>query len=292
MKIGLTAHPEKPKAHELAAQLLELVGDRAEVLLSDEVARVDPARPHRPLEQIDCDVLVAIGGDGTFLHSLRRSIAPLLPINAGTVGVLAEVETRHPKEFEWAIERLLQGFYFLEDRMKLAAQIGSQMLPDATNEYVVHSAAVAKMGLFELAFDGHVAGRLRADGLIVASPTGSTAYSLSSRGPIVDSAIDALVLSAIAPFRTDPRALVLEPMRTIRLRPVEEKPGAVVVADGESEYRVTPSTPVTIYRSPRRAVLVRFGSRFFQRLRGKKILPWSEEFAEEGPSIADLPPPT
>ncbi|MGA8303607.1 MAG: NAD(+)/NADH kinase [Thermoplasmata archaeon] len=292
MRIGLTGHPEKPKVHDLAAELLSLVGNRAEVLLSDEVARVDPSRPHVPLERIDCDVLMAIGGDGTFLHALRRSNAPLLPINAGTVGVLAEVETRRPKEFEWAVERLLKGSYFLEDRMKLAAQIGSQPLPDATNEFVVHSAAVAKMGLFEIAFDGHVAGRLRADGLIVASPTGSTAYALSSRGPIVDSAIDTLVLAAIAPFRTDPRALVLEPMWTIRLRPVEESPGAIVVADGESEFRLSPTTPVTIYRSPRRAVLVRFGSRFFQRLRGKRILPWSEEFAEEGPTIADLPPPT
>ncbi len=292
MKIGLTAHPEKPKAIELASELLRVVGDRAEVVLSDEVARCDPARPHFPLERIACDVLVAIGGDGTFLHALRRSDAPLLPINAGTVGVLAEVETRRPKEFEWAIERLLQGYYFLEERMKLAAEIGRRPLPDATNEFVVHSAAVAKMGLFEIAFDGHVAGRLRADGLIVASPTGSTAYSLSSRGPIVDSSIDALVLAAIAPFRTDPRALVLEPMRTVRLRPVEAKPGAVVVADGESEHPLSPTEPVTIYRSPRRAVLIRFGSRFFQRLRGKRILPWSEEFAEEGPTIADLPPPT
>jgi len=292
VKIGLTAHPEKPKALDLASELIRLVGHRAEVLLSDEAARADPGAPHTPLESIDCDVLVAIGGDGTFLHALRRSNAPLLPINAGTVGVLAEIETRRPKEFEWAVERLLKGFYFLEERMKLAAQIGSRSLPDATNEFVVHSAAVAKMGLFELAFDGHVAGRLRADGLIVASPTGSTAYSLSSRGPIVDSSIDAIVLAAIAPFRTDPRALVLEPMRTVRLRPVEPKPGAVVVADGEEEYPLTPSEPVTIYRSPRRAVLVRFGSRFFQRLRGKRILPWSEEFAEEGPSLADLSPPS
>jgi NAD+ kinase len=291
VKIGLTAHPGKPRALELAGDLIRLVGDRAEVLLSDEVASVDPSRPHRPVESLDPDVLVAIGGDGTFLHALRRSNAPLLPINAGTVGVLAEVETRHSREFETAVERLLQGFYFLEERMKLAAQIGREPLPDATNEYVVHSAAVAKMGLFEIAFDGHVAGHLRADGLIVATPTGSTAYSLSSRGPIVDSAIDALVLAAIAPFRTDPRALVLEPLRTVRLRPLEEKPGAVVVADGESEWRLSPSTPITIYRSPRRAVLVRFGTRFFQRLRGKKILPWSEEFSEEGPTFADLPPP-
>jgi NAD+ kinase len=290
VKIGVTAHPDKPKALDLAAELVRLVGDRAEVLLSDEVAQVEPSRPHAPLEELTPDVLVAIGGDGTFLQALRRSNAPLLPVNAGTVGVLAEVETRHPKEFEWAIERLVRGFYFLEERMKLAAQIGTQALPDATNEFVVHSAAVAKMGLFEIAFDGRIAGRLRADGLIVASPTGSTAYSLSSRGPIVDSGIDALVLTSIAPFRTDPRALVLEPMRTIRLRAVEEMPGAVVVADGETEWRLSPSTPVTIYRSPRRAVLVRFGSRFFQRLRGKKILPWSEEFAEEGPTLADFPP--
>ena len=282
----------KPRAHELVEELLRLVGDRAEVVLSDEVSRVDPARPHVPLESLACDVLVAIGGDGTFLHALRRTDTPLLPINAGTVGVLAEVETRRSNELAWAVDRLLKGYYFLEERMKLAAQVGNRSLPDATNEYVVHSSAVAKMGVFELAFDGHVAGHLRADGLIVASPTGSTAYSLSSRGPIVDSSIDAIVLSAIAPFRTDPRALVLEPMRTVRLRPVEEKPGAVVVADGEEEHPITPATPVTIYRSPRRAVLVRFGSRFFQRLRGKRILPWSEEYAEEGPTLADLPPPT
>jgi NAD+ kinase len=292
VRIGVTAHTGKPKAHELVAELVRLVGDRAEVVLADEVAGVDPSRLHARLEDLLCDVLVAIGGDGTFLQALRRSNTPLLPINAGTVGVLAEVETRHSKEFEWAIERLVEGRYFLEERMKLAAQVGERPLPDATNEFVVHSSAVAKMGLFEIAFDDHVAGRLRADGLIVASPTGSTAYSLSSRGPIVDSSIDAIVLSAIAPFRTDPRALVLEPMHTVRLRPVEEKPGAVVVPDGEEEYPLSPADPVTIYRSPRRAVLVRFGARFFQRLRGKRILPWSEEFAEEGPSVADLSPST
>ena len=291
MKIGLTAHPEKPGALELAAHVVELTKDRAELVLSDEIGSVGAGLPHLPLEKMSPDVLVAIGGDGTFLHSLRRCAAPLLPINAGTVGVLAEVEARQPREIDSAIERLLRGFYFLEERMKLAAEIGRRSLPDATNEFVVHSAAVAKMGLFEIAFDGHVAGRLRADGLIVASPTGSTAYSLSSRGPIVDSAVDAIVLVSIAPFRTDPRAVILEPLRTVQLRPVETSPGAVVVADGDSEYPLDPSAPVTIYRSPRRAVLVRFGSQFFQRLRGKRILPWSEEFAEEGSKLADLSPP-
>jgi NAD+ kinase len=292
VRIGVHAHPGKKVALELVARVVTRVGDRAELTLSDEVAHVVPALPHAPLDALETDMVVAIGGDGTFLHALQRIDVPMLAINAGTVGVLAEVEARRPNEVEVAVDRLLSGFYYLEERMKLAAEVGGRPLPDATNEFVIHSAAVAKMGLFELAFDGHVAGQLRADGLIVASPTGSTAYSLSSRGPILDSRIDAFVMVAIAPFRTDPRAVVLEPMRTIRVRPLERDPGAVVVADGNAEFPMTPDAPVTIYRSPRPAVLVRFGSPFFHRLRGKRILPWSEETAEEASALADLPPPS
>jgi NAD+ kinase len=292
VKLGLHAHPGKKRALELVQRVIAKVGGRAALVVSDDIASVAPGIPHAPIEAMDADLLVAIGGDGTFLHTLRRTDLPLLPINAGTVGVLAEVEAHRPNEVEVAVDRLLSGFYYLEDRMKLAAQVGGAPLPDATNEFVIHSAAVAKMGLFEIAFDGHVAGHIRADGLIVASPTGSTAYSLSSRGPILDSRIDAIVLVAIAPFRTDPRAVVLEPLRTVRLRPLERSPGAVVVADGDAEFPLAPDAPVTIYRSPRPAVLVRFGSPFFYRLRGKRILPWSEETAEEGSALADLPPPT
>jgi len=290
VKIGLTANPRKPAAMELARQAVGIIGDRAEVVLSDETAAVAPSLAHAPLEEIDPEVLIAIGGDGTFLYALRRSDAPLLPINAGTVGVLAEVEARRPKEFEGAVERLLKGFYYLEERMKLAAVVGSLPVPDATNDFVVHSSQVGKMGLFEIAFDGHVVGRVRADGLIVASPTGSTAYSLSSLGPIVDPGLDALVLTSIAPFRVEARALVIEPLRTVRLRPIEAGRGAVVIADGQDEYPLAADAAVTVYRSPRRATLVRFGSRFFQRLQGKRILPWTEEESQGGAAGADLSP--
>ena len=290
MRIGLTANPRKPFAVELARRAVQLIGDRAEVRMSDETSGAAPQIPHQPLEELDVDVLMAIGGDGTFLYALRRSEAPLLPINAGTVGVLAEVEASRPNEFEGAIERLLKGFYFVEERMKLAALVGNTPLPDATNDFVLHTAQVGKMGLFEIAFDGHVAGQLRADGLIVASPTGSTAYSLSSLGPIVDPGLDAIVLTSIAPFRIEARAIVVEPLRTVRLRPLESVRGAVVIGDGQDEYPVPPESALTVYRSPRRATLVRFGSRFFQRLRGKRILPWSETDLEGGSTGADLPP--
>jgi len=292
VRIGLTANPRKPAAIELARRAVKMIGDRAEVVLSDESAGVADGLVHRPLEDIDPDVLIAIGGDGTFLYALRRSDAPILPINAGTVGVLAEVEANRPNELEGAIERLLKGFYFLEQRMKLAALVGSKPVPDAANDFVLHAAQVGKMGLFEIAFDGHVAGQIRADGLIVASPTGSTAYSLSSLGPIVDPGLDAIVLTSIAPFRVEARAIVIEPLRTIRLRPIESARGAVVIADGQDEHPLAPDAALTVYRSPRRATLVRFGSRFYERLRGKRILPWSEDGVPGGVSAADLPPRT
>ena len=290
MKIGLSAHPRKPEAKALAREALERIGDRAEVVLSTESSDVAPERPHVPLESLVADVLVSIGGDGTFLYALRRSTVPLLPINAGTVGVLAEIDARRPGEFPAALERVLAGRYSLEERMKLSAEAGRLPLPDVTNDYVVHADQVGKMGLFEIAIDGSVLGRIRADGLILATPTGSTAYSLSSYGPILDPAVEGIVVTAIAPFRAGARAIVVDPLKSVAVRALEEDGGAVVLLDGQEKVAVGHDVPVTVTRSPRHATLVRFGTPFFDRLRNKRILPWNEEFAAPGGSVADLPP--
>ena len=292
MKVGLTIHPHTPQALALGRKVLSLIGDRAEVVLSDSARPADPARPSAPLERIASDVLLAIGGDGTFLYTLRRSAVPLLPINAGTVGVLAEVDARRAGELEGCVERLLAGRFSLEERMKLAGTIGPTALPDVANEYVVHAARVGAMGTFEIAFDRRVVGRIRADGLIVATPTGSTAYSLSSLGPIVDPAVEGIVLTSIAPFRAESRSLVFDPLGSVTVRSVDDPGGAVVLVDGQDQFPLGDGVPFTVHRSPRRATLVRFGVRFLERLRGKRILPWNEEFAEGGGSLADLPPPT
>jgi len=290
VRIGLHANPHRPVAVELARQILAAVAGRGEVVLSEETRGVDPALPSAPWASLSADVLVAVGGDGTFLHALRRTSIPLLPVNAGTLGVLAEVDGRSPPAMESAVERLLEGRYFLEERTKLAAEIGAKSLPDAANEYVVHATQVGKMADFELRFDGRPAGTIRADGLIVATPTGSTAYALSSLGPIVEPEVDAMVLTAIAPFRVEARAVVLGGLRTVRIRSLRPGGGCVVLPDGDGEHALGPREAVTIFRSPRRASLVRFGASYFDRLRGKRILPWTEEEGEGGPG-AVLPPP-
>jgi NAD+ kinase len=287
VRIGLHANPKKPAAVALARRTLELIGDRASVVLSEELAGLDPGRPQAPWPGLTADLVVVIGGDGTFLHALRNTLLPIAPVNAGTLGVLAEVNGRQAGALEAAVERLLAGRYFLEERTKLAAEVDGRPLPDATNEYVVHATRVGKMGRFELAFDGQPAGSVRADGLIVATPTGSTAYALSSFGPIVEPEVDGVVLTAIAPFRAEARAVVFSALRTLRIRSLDGAP-VVVLADGEGETPLGPQGAVTVYRSPRRASLVRFGASFFDRLRGKRILPWGGE-AEPG-SDAVLPP--
>ncbi len=288
MRIGLHANPNKPAALAIARRTLATIADRAEVTISDEDRELAPERPHLPLEGLAADALLAIGGDGTFLHALRRTAVPLLPLNAGTLGVLAEVDARRPAELVNALERLLAGSYFLEERMKLAAEVDHVPLPDAANEYLVHAAKVGKTSLFEIAFDGELAGSLRADGLLLSTPSGSTGYALSVLGPIVEPTVDGIVLSALAPFRAVPRALVLDPLRSVRVKVLEGAADGTVLPDGDGEVPLPAGQSVVIYRSPRRATLVRFGASFVDRLRGKRILPWSDEPAEA--RHGDVPP--
>lgn len=291
MKVGITANPLKPAALELAERAVARLRGQVELVVSAETeALIRTREAHAPLESLKVDALVAIGGDGTFLYTLQRASAPLLPINAGTLGFLAEVDGAETTAFEGALDRLARGRYFLEARMKLASQVGGKNLADATNEVVVHTSQVAKMRQFELAVDGQPVGRLRADGIILATPTGSTSYSLSASGPILDPGVEGIIVGALAPFQASPRAVVLDPLRTVSVRLVSPEKEAVVVVDGQDERRLPGGATVIVYRSPRRAEFVRFGSRFFRRLQGKRILPWGEEVEGVPDDDAVLPP--
>jgi len=292
VKVAVAANPHKPLALDLARRAVGRLRDRSEVWLAAETqALLGLDRPSAPLEDLVVDAILAIGGDGTFLYALQRNPAPLLPINAGTVGFLAEVDGANTDAFDGAVDRLLNGRYFVESRMKLASQVGSANLPDATNEVVVHTSQVAKMRLFEIGVDGRPVGRIRADGIILATPTGSTSYSLSALGPILDPGVEGIVVTALAPFQASQRAVVLDPLRTVSIRLVTPEKDGVVVIDGQNESRLAAGGTVVTYRSPRRAEFLRFGSRFLRRLQGKHILPWGEEVDGGPQDDADLPSP-
>ena len=282
MRIAIAANPQKPRALELARRAIDRVGGAAEIVGSPETAEaLGGLVPSHELASLDADLVLSLGGDGTFLWTLQRTDLPILAVHAGTVGFLAEVDGERPEEFDRAIDRVVAGDYAIEERLKLAVQIGPRSLPDATNEVVVHSSQVAKMRQYELAVDGRPVGRVRADGLILATPTGSTSYALSALGPIVDPGIEAIVIAALAPFQVAHRTVLIDPRRAVTLRVVAPEKDAIVVVDGQEEYPLAPGEVLRVYRSPRRASFVRFGPGFFERLRGKGILPWRE---------ADVPP--
>ena len=269
MKVGVHANPHKPAAFELARRALGMIGDRAEVVLSEEVGSLEPGRPHAPWEKLAPDILIAIGGDGTFLHALRRCPAPLLPINAGTLGVLAEVDAQLPGELETTIDRLLGGRFFLEERAKLAAEAGTTLLPDATNEYLIHAPQVGKMGTFEISFDRVPVGTIRADGLIVATPTGSTGYALSTGGPIVFPTLGVMVLAPICPHTLSARPVVLPDSFEMEVRIRTQDHDAMLTLDGQESTQLANQDTVRIRKGRSAVALVRSAHPYFEIWRDK-----------------------
>ncbi len=272
MRIGISANPFNGRARSLSREFLSRLQGQAEISVAEETAAFLGTQGV-PLERMECDVLLSLGGDGSILHTLRRTDCPVLGIKAGTLGFLAELDPDHDP-LETSFDRLLKGDYFLETRMKVAVALEDRALPDAVNEVVVHAPQVARMRSFELAVNGEPVARFRADGLLVSTPTGSTSYALSCGGPAIDPALDAILVTALAPFAAAFRPLVISSLREVSIRCPEDEQPATLVVDGQDTAPLRPGSSVRVYRSARRARLVRFSDRFFRNLRSKGILPW------------------
>ena len=210
------------------------------------------------------DLMVSFGGDGTFLRASRlvgETGTPLLGINLGSLGFLAEVRV---EEIADALRALRRGDYTLEKRHKVGAAVRRDgdvvWETNALNDIVLNMGPVPRAMEIEMRVDGVRVGRYLADGMIVASPTGSTAYNLSAGGPIVEATMDAMVLNPICPHTLGVRPLILGPGRDVELRLIECEQGRLS-ADGQviTEVRsgdtiVYPRTDVFCYflRMPRR----------------------------------------
>jgi NAD+ kinase len=282
VRIGLTLNVAKPRAIALGRRVLERFADRAEFVVAREGAEALGRPAGGPaLAELEADLLLVLGGDGTFLYTLQHTLLPILAVHAGTVGFLAEIDGEDLAAFDTAMERVLARDYFVEDRMKLGVEIDGRPLPDATNEVVVHTSQVAKIRHYSIAIDDRPVGHLRADGIILATPTGSTSYALSALGPVVEPGIEAILLTTLAPFQLTQRAVLIDPLRSVTIRVGGPERDAVVVVDGRDPVTLAAGSALKVYRSPRRASFVRFGGSFLHRMRGKEILPWKD--AEEPP---------
>jgi NAD+ kinase len=272
VSIGLTANPTNEKSIEVAIGIHKMLKDRCDLFVADNVSK-QMHLEGRPLKDFRGDALIAVGGDGTLLYAAHEVNVPILGVKVGGVGFLAEVD---PSEgtLDGAMERLLSGAYYLESRMMLTSEHGGHYAPDALNDIVVHVKDVAKMRAFELLVDRKSVGRLRADGIVISTPTGSTSYSLSTGGPCLDPSMDAIIVTGIAPFASSGRPLVVNSQKEVSVRLVGLEKETKLIVDGLYEEMLPPGAELHCYRSPQRTTLIRFTSQFFQTLRAKAIIPW------------------
>ena len=263
MRVGISAKPDVMNLEEIAGRI-EVALEGSEVVYDTDAAKV-LSKPDTPIEGMDVDFLITIGGDGTILRAFQRSTARILGINAGVMGFLTEVSI---DEIESALARVLSNDYKLDERIKLKVLMNGNRLFDCLNEVVLHTAQVAKMRHFKICIDGSVADDFRADGLMIATPTGSTSYAMSAGGPIIDPRVEAMVMVPIAPFKLSGRPLVVPATSTIEIT-LERPKECHVVLDGQEIATLVGDEKVEITESEEKAKFIRFEEDFYARFMEK-----------------------
>jgi NAD+ kinase len=275
--VGLVARFDQKPALELTEEIVEFLAKKGlNVLIEDSLeGKVACKQKFVPLSEMNTDFIITIGGDGTILRTainIPKPDTPILTINRGVRGFLTEVE---PQNAYSAIERTLNGDYKVEKSSKMAVTAGKEALPDALNDVVISTGEPSKILYAEICKNGKPILKCQADGIIMGTQTGSTGYSLSAGGPVLDSEVEAFVLTPICSL-TVFHSLVLPTDSIINfnvLRP--EK--MLVLIDGN--YRKTISTDrltLTVTKSKNVTSFIRFESNFYDRLRNRLLFKGTE----------------
>jgi NAD+ kinase len=283
MRIGVVIKPNLSGAAEALVDLDRWTGERRlEVVWSMEAAQLLAPGERQVVERTaiaeHVDLVLVLGGDGTLLAvadiiGQSDHDVPILGVNFGSLGFLTEI-TR-PELFS-SLEAAIEGRVEHDERMMLCGRVGNQSHV-ALNDIVFTRMALSRMVDLEVTVGDQFVTSVRSDGLIIASPTGSTAYNLSAGGPVIHPAMDAIVLTPIAPHTLTHRPIVIPASREIRIRPSSGNAGAeiYVTFDGQHGFPVHEGDDVSVTRAAKPIRLVRAASRnYFEVLRKK--LKWGE----------------
>lgn len=225
----------------------------------------------------ECEMLIVLGGDGTILRALDYAIPgdlPILGINIGRLGFLSEVEM---EEMDEDLNKVLDGNYELDERMTMCVEGFDDEVMFALNEIVIgRSTPEVRILSLEYYANGTIINRIAGDGLIVASSTGSTAYSLSAGGPVVSPGLDCFVLTPVCPHMLNVRPVVLSAADRITIRATDDRSGARAVLDGRKFIPIEGENgEITIRRSPRNAKFIRLHDRNYFDLLRSKLSEWT-----------------
>ncbi|OEH85673.1 NAD(+) kinase [Desulfuribacillus stibiiarsenatis] len=277
-RIGIIVNKSKPKAWIIARQIIRSLEHRNVKIVIDEFVAEQLGRSELgiPLFQIpkEADIIFALGGDGTLL-GIARDFAPhnipILGINVGNMGFLSESE---PENLELAIDKVLSGQYYIEQRMMLEAQVvrNDAVIKQfiALNDVGIAKGAFSRMIEVIMFLEDKFLRSFKGDGLIIASPTGSTAYSLSAGGPIVTPDIDLILLTPICPHSLNVRPMVISGHSTIRTKLDATHDDLGLTIDGQLGFKLEIEDVITVKKSEYKTNLIRWHEHnFFEVVRRK-----------------------
>lgn len=287
-KIGIIYNDIKPIACRVAEELKDALMDKGcEVCVTSSIGGIlgysqpDSPNCNAPIEQLvpkgfdeSIDFGIVLGGDGTVLAAFRQVAPcgiPLLAVNTGHMGFLTET---YVNQLSLAIDKLLAGDYEVEARSMLSVKVvrDGQALWEALclNEMVLHREPLTSMCHFEIQIGHHAPVDIAADGVIISTPTGSTAYSLSAGGPVVTPGVPVLQLIPICPHSLASRALVFADTSPVTIFPKNPTP-MVMVVDGNGGCAVLPQDNVIVEKSPYTACFIRLQPQEFFRILREKL---------------------
>lgn len=279
LAVGLFGNPTKqdlPPAVELINGLCEPAG--VKVLASEDLkGALDGAVPYLPNKELidHVDVVIAFGGDGTMLRAARvlgLSGVPLLGVNLGSLGYLTDVPI---EELATAVKALLAGEYHLDARSRVYCSVWRDeeriATSNALNDLVVNMGPLPRALDMEILMDGDSLGRFLGDGLIVSTPTGSTAYNLSAGGPICQSTVPCLLVAPICPHSLGMRPLIVADNTEISLILHETGDGAVLTADGQKTHVLADGDRLSFKEAHQEVALVKFPHSSFYRVMRHKL---------------------
>lgn len=270
--VGLVARYDSKQALKLVEELSDyLIKRNLTVKIEDTLSdKVSAQAEFLPLKALKTDFLITIGGDGTILRTcmaIPKPEPPILGINMGVRGFLTEIE---PKDACAAVDQILKGDFSVEKCCKLAVSTGESETPDGLNDVVVFAAEHSKVLYTQIFKNEQPILKCQADGLIVATQTGSTGYSLSAGGPVLDMGVDGFVLTPICALSVF-RSLVFPADTKVTIKAIRPKEMLVII-DGRFRQHVTSENAcLTITRSKNVTSFIRFKGDFYDRLRNRLL---------------------
>jgi NAD+ kinase len=281
--VGIICKPLKELVRTVVPPLIEWMQARkVRVFIDQETqACIDPSVPSLARDDLGdkINLLIVLGGDGTLLsgaRALRGRRVPILAVNLGGLGFLTSVTL---DELYPLLEQVLGGSFYSSERMMLDAEIfrkgRAEESESALNDAVANKTTRARMLDFDVFVDGNNVGRYRADGLIVSTPTGSTAYSLAAGGPIIYPDLDCFLITPICPHMLTNRPLLISGSSKIEIDFAAADAPIYLTLDGQVGYQLEPKDRVTITKSSNKVLLIRPPQKtYFEILRSK--LRWGE----------------